>query len=178
MEKHGEAKVKQIDTSYERTGADSARYERRRAVREAEYAARWDAGWWRGRILRTESGDLYTVIYQGRRGGGSGPDFRDAVLARPDGTRVHGDVELHLRASGWHEHGHATDNKKLPQAAPFERQRSGGFCLGRKLSCRLCRREQERSDGGRWNRSHNRSRMRCCAPYSLPAHCPKRRPTP
>lgn len=80
-------------------------------VREAEYAARWANGWWRGRSLRTAGGDRYTVIYQGRRGGGAGPDFRDAVLARPDGTRIHGDVELHLRASGWREHGHETDTR-------------------------------------------------------------------
>lgn len=79
--------------------------------REAEYAAQWEAGWWRGRGLRTAGGDCYTVIYQGRRGGGAGPDFRDAVLARSDGTRVHGDVELHLRASGWREHGHETDKR-------------------------------------------------------------------
>lgn len=81
------------------------------AVREARFAARWEAGWWRGRVLRTERGDLYTVIYQGRRGGGAGPDFRDAVLARPDGTRVSGDVELHLRAGDWRAHGHDTDRR-------------------------------------------------------------------
>ena len=80
-------------------------------VREAEYAARWEAGWWRGRVLRTERGDLYTVVYQGRRGGGAGPDFRDAVLVRPDGARIHGDVELHLRAADWRTHGHDTDRR-------------------------------------------------------------------
>ena len=80
-------------------------------VREAEYAARWEAGWWRGRVVRTERDDRYTVIYQGRRGGGPGPDFRDAVLARSDGVRVHGDVELHLRAADWRAHGHDTDRR-------------------------------------------------------------------
>jgi uncharacterized protein DUF2851 len=49
------------------------------------------------------------VMYQGRRGGGAGPDFRDAVLARADGSRVYGDVELHLRAANWHAHGHDSD---------------------------------------------------------------------
>ena len=48
-------------------------------------------------------------MYQGRRGGGAGPDFRDAVLTRADGSRVYGDVELHLRAAGWHAHGHDND---------------------------------------------------------------------
>jgi Protein of unknown function (DUF2851) len=77
--------------------------------REAELAARWAAGAWVGQMLHTERGDTYSVMYQGRRGGGAGPDFRDAVLARADGSRVYGDVELHLRAAGWHAHGHDGD---------------------------------------------------------------------
>ncbi|HEX8034764.1 MAG TPA: DUF2851 family protein, partial [Ktedonobacterales bacterium] len=72
-------------------------------------AARWAAGAWVGQMLHTERGDTYSVMYQGRRGGGAGPDFRDAVLARPDGSRVYGDVELHLRATSWHAHGHDGD---------------------------------------------------------------------
>ncbi len=77
--------------------------------REAGLAALWAAGAWRGRPLRTESGVTYTVLYEGRRGGGPGPDFRDAVLQGADGSRVYGDVELHVRASSWHAHGHAAD---------------------------------------------------------------------
>lgn len=77
--------------------------------READLAARWAAGGWVGQTLHTERGDTYDVLYQGRRGGGAGPDFRDAVLARADGSRVYGDVELHLRAAGWHAHGHDRD---------------------------------------------------------------------
>lgn len=77
--------------------------------REAELAARWAAGVWVGETLHTERGDTYNVMYQGRRGGGAGPDFRDAVLARADGSRVYGDVELHLRAASWHAHGHDSD---------------------------------------------------------------------
>lgn len=77
--------------------------------REAEFAARWAAGGWVGQTLHTERGDTYNVMYQGRRGGGAGPDFRDAVLARADGSRVYGDIELHLRAASWHAHGHDSD---------------------------------------------------------------------
>jgi hypothetical protein len=61
------------------------------------------------RTLRTEGGEDYTLLYQGRRGGGAGPDFRDAVPARLDGARLRGDVELHLRARDWQAHGHAAD---------------------------------------------------------------------
>lgn len=77
--------------------------------REAAYAACWAAGAWRGAALATAAGETYTVVYEGRRGGPAGPDFRDAVLADGCGGRVCGDVELHLRASGWRLHGHDRD---------------------------------------------------------------------
>jgi hypothetical protein len=81
----------------------------RRSRREAALAARWASGVWRGESLCTEDGATYTLVYEGRRGGPSGPDFRDAVLARGDGTRLYGDIELHLRVSGWRAHGHHQD---------------------------------------------------------------------
>ena len=81
----------------------------RRHAREAELAARWSAGCWRGATLRTERGETYRVVFEGRRGGGAGPDFRDAVLARGDGSQVYGDIELHLRPTGWRAHGHSDD---------------------------------------------------------------------
>jgi hypothetical protein len=83
--------------------------ERGTRSREAALAARWAAGEWRGQTLRTERGECYQLIFQGRRGGGAGPDFRDAVLAQADGARLRGDIELHLRASDWQAHGHASD---------------------------------------------------------------------
>lgn len=78
-------------------------------TREAELAARWSAGMWRGATLQSERGETFRVVFEGRRGGGAGPDFRDAVLARPDGSFLYGDIELHLRPAGWHAHGHADD---------------------------------------------------------------------
>jgi hypothetical protein len=85
------------------------REEARARPREAALIARWGAGAWRGRTLRAMDGSLYTVVYQGRPGGGAGPDFRDAVLRAGDGARVTGDIELHLSPAGWRAHGHATD---------------------------------------------------------------------
>ncbi len=90
-------------------GEEDGMHERGVRQREAELAARWAAGNWVGQTLHTARGDTYNVMYQGRRGGGAGPDFRDAVLARADGSRVYGDIELHLRAAGWHAHGHDSD---------------------------------------------------------------------
>ena len=78
-------------------------------TREAELAARWSAGMWRGATLQSERGETFRVVFEGRRGGGTGPDFRDAVLARPDGSYLYGDIELHLRPAGWHAHGHGAD---------------------------------------------------------------------
>lgn len=78
---------------------------------EAELATRWRAGEFAGRWLRTVAGEPLWVVFGGRPGGPAGPDFRDAVLARADGTRVYGDVELHLRAAGWQAHGHASDHR-------------------------------------------------------------------
>lgn len=77
--------------------------------REVDLAARWAAGMWRGATLRSEGGEMYRVVFEGRRGGGAGPDFRDAVLVRANGVQVYGDIELHLRPAGWYAHGHASD---------------------------------------------------------------------
>jgi hypothetical protein len=77
--------------------------------RETELIARWAAGEWREATLLASDGQQYRVVYEGRRGGGAGPDFRDAVLACTDGARLHGDVELHLRAANWRAHGHERD---------------------------------------------------------------------
>ncbi|MCS7001422.1 MAG: DUF2851 family protein, partial [Dehalococcoidia bacterium] len=50
-----------------------------------------------------------TVVYPGRRVGGPGPDFRDAILAFPDGQILRGDIEIHVRAADWTAHGHHRD---------------------------------------------------------------------
>ncbi|MDA1010015.1 MAG: DUF2851 family protein, partial [Chloroflexi bacterium] len=46
---------------------------------------------------------------RGLSGRGPGPDVREAVLLAPSGVPVSGDVEVHLRASDFARHGHATD---------------------------------------------------------------------
>jgi hypothetical protein len=75
---------------------------------ERDLAAWWAAGGAVGRDLVAADGRTARVVYAGRRGGPSGPDFRDAVIAI-GGERCVGDVELHLRASGWRDHGHDRD---------------------------------------------------------------------
>jgi hypothetical protein len=59
--------------------------------------------------LTTRHGDPLRVIYRGRLSSGPGPDFRDAVIEGPEGELWHGDVEVHVRASGFRLHGHGRD---------------------------------------------------------------------
>jgi hypothetical protein len=69
---------------------------------------------WRGQrfpegALVTRQGVPVRVISPGRPRRGPGPDFRSAVIAGPSGVTLRGDVELHVRASSFTAHGHATD---------------------------------------------------------------------
>ena len=73
---------------------------------EAALGERWFAGL-RG-LSRVEDGCRLRVRFPGVPAPAYGPDARDAVVEL-DGAELHGDVELHLRASGWRAHGHADD---------------------------------------------------------------------
>jgi hypothetical protein len=74
---------------------------------EAELAGRWAAGL-RG-ALRLADGRGLRIVFPGVPGGGSGPDFRGAILDA-GGDLLRGDVEIHLLASGWRAHGHHADD--------------------------------------------------------------------
>ncbi len=80
--------------------------ERALARPEAAVSARWAAGP-RG-PLRLADGRALRVVFPGVPGPGPGPDFRDAILDA-GGDLLRGDVEIHVRASGWRAHGHHTD---------------------------------------------------------------------
>lgn len=79
---------------------------RREYVSEADLSVVWEGQLLARKSLRTEDGQPLRVIYRGLpAGGAAGPDFRDAVVATPQGPR-RGDVELHVRASDFRRHGH------------------------------------------------------------------------
>ena len=60
--------------------------------------------------LRTHAGEEILVVDPGRWNLETGPDFMDAVLlAGPEKRRLTGDVEIHVRPSGWTQHGHRDD---------------------------------------------------------------------
>jgi hypothetical protein len=56
--------------------------------------------------LKTADGKTVCVFHPGFASVEGGPDFRGAVLQIGDGRPVSGDVEIDLRAVGWHTHGH------------------------------------------------------------------------
>lgn len=58
--------------------------------------------------LATEDGIPLEIIYPGRPNDDRGADFRDAVLST-DRIRLQGDVEIHVKSSDWHRHGHDRD---------------------------------------------------------------------
>ena len=61
------------------------------------------------RSLSTVDGRRVRVLYPGRRNGGPGPDFRDAMIQVDGSPPQRGDVEVHLTDSGWRQHGHHED---------------------------------------------------------------------
>jgi Protein of unknown function (DUF2851) len=83
--------------------------DRERLWSEAELADAWQQGTYAGQWLVDCCGRHLRVVFPGRRWGGPGPDFVGAVLAQADGTLIHGDVEVHRRASAWAGHRHARD---------------------------------------------------------------------
>jgi hypothetical protein len=77
-------------------------------LNEAELSWIWAGQRYPPGALQLVDGRSLRVLSPGRPGGGAGPDFLDAVL-EIDGERLRGDVELHVRASGFRAHGHDMD---------------------------------------------------------------------
>jgi len=75
---------------------------------EADLSRLWQDQTFPPQALVSGDGEKLRVIYRGRRGGGTGPDFRDALIAAPRGL-LRGDVELHVRSSDFRRHGHHLD---------------------------------------------------------------------
>ena len=59
--------------------------------------------------LQTADGRRVSVVSPGWWNLEAGPDFRRAVITFDDGPPQLGDVEVHLRANDWHQHGHDGD---------------------------------------------------------------------
>jgi len=60
--------------------------------------------------LRTSDGESITVEHPGDWNLEAGPDFNNAVLLiGKEKRRVCGDLEIHIHANAWHQHGHGND---------------------------------------------------------------------
>ena len=77
-------------------------------LNESELSWIWAGQRYPDGALALVDGRALRVVSPGRPGGGAGPDFLDAVLEIA-GRRVTGDVELHVRSSGFRAHGHDGD---------------------------------------------------------------------
>ncbi len=80
-------------------------------LREEDLARLWEGQRFPPAALTTRCGRTVQVIYRGRRSPGPGPDFVDAIIADDRGRLLKGDVELHVRASGFRGHGHHRDSR-------------------------------------------------------------------
>jgi hypothetical protein len=76
---------------------------------ESTLARLWASQRFAAGALVTREGTPVEVLYPGRPGGRSGPDFRDAVLRLGNGAPLLGDVELHRDPRDFTRHGHGSD---------------------------------------------------------------------
>jgi hypothetical protein len=71
------------------------------------------ARYWQRRLvtkLFSDTGEQIQVVHPGRTSNISGCDFRDAVFVI-NGKTTTGDIEVHVKSSQWHNHGHHLDPK-------------------------------------------------------------------
>lgn len=68
----------------------------------------WEHRLWEQRDMYTTAGERVNIIDPGLRNTGSGPDFFNAKV-EIDGRKWAGNIEIHVRSSDWHRHGHQHD---------------------------------------------------------------------
>lgn len=69
----------------------------------------WQHRLWRQNDMRTVDGRRVQVIDPGRLNTDAGPDFFNAKICI-DGRMWAGNIEIHVKASDWHRHGHSSDS--------------------------------------------------------------------
>ena len=76
---------------------------------EQDLQRRWAESRWPTPFLSTDGGERVRVISPGRWNHGPGPDFLGAQILDGEGRARRGDLELHLDARAWLQHGHDGD---------------------------------------------------------------------
>lgn len=74
---------------------------------ELELQRRWAESRWPTPFLHEGMDGSVRVISPGRWNRGPGPDFHGAQILDAEGRARRGDVELHIEAAAWLQHGHA-----------------------------------------------------------------------
>ena len=92
-------------TEADQTEADQAE----RDQTEQDLQRRWAESRWPTPFLSTGAGERIRVIAPGRWNHGPGPDFLGAQILDGEGRARRGNVELHLDARAWLQHGHDGD---------------------------------------------------------------------
>lgn len=96
-------------------GRTSAIYESAGPFRPFPYSERHLQSIWadprhRPADLRTSDGETIEVLHPGDWNLEAGPDFHNSVLLLgKEKRRVCGDLEIHIHANAWHQHGHDND---------------------------------------------------------------------
>lgn len=68
----------------------------------------WQLQYFRKDDLKASSGENILVLHPGTHNTDSGPDFSNARI-KIDELEWRGSVEIHIKASGWNDHKHSTD---------------------------------------------------------------------
>ena len=77
-------------------------------VTEKLVTAAWQHLLTKGGKLQTESGQSLQVIYPGKSNDVPGSDFQNAVI-KINRHLLKGNIEIHVKSSDWHHHGHHLD---------------------------------------------------------------------
>ncbi|EMR01521.1 DUF2851 family protein [Cesiribacter andamanensis] len=77
-------------------------------MQEAFIQLVWQLGYFNKQHWHTAEGDPITIYHPGLLNRDAGPDFKGARL-KIGALQWHGDVELHLKSSGWQQHRHQLD---------------------------------------------------------------------
>jgi hypothetical protein len=113
-----------------RSGAVALLREDTESPPEALLQSIWQHQRLRREALKTLDGDQVRILHPGFKNVEGGPDFRGAAIQIGDGPMVTGDIEVDLRSSGWHAHGHdrnpAFKNVILQAVWESERPAPGG----------------------------------------------------
>jgi len=68
----------------------------------------WQFQYFNKKDLRITSDEAVQVLHPGIRNAHAGPDFSDGKI-KIDNLEWRGSVEIHIKASGWHDHKHSDD---------------------------------------------------------------------